>query len=104
MHVENTVVTFVLVPPIWHTVGVLVNVKTVDERVAVRIDVPVVSAVVGRPSGIEEPVEFGHDTWRDRVGRGVVAVVVEHHVSEGVVAEHHVPVVGGVGAVELAVR
>ena len=31
MHVEDAVVTFVLVPPIRHAVSVLINVQTVDE-------------------------------------------------------------------------
>ena len=103
MNVKDTVVSFVLIPPIGHAVGVLIDIKTVDERIAVGVDVPVVAAVVGRPASVKEPVELRHGTGRHRVGGGVVAVVVEHNISEGVVSEHHVPVVGGVGSVELAV-
>ena len=44
--VEDTIVALVLVPPIRHPVGVLVNVQTVDERVAVGINVPFVAPVV----------------------------------------------------------
>ena len=81
----------------------MVSIETVDERITVRINIPIVGAVVRRPSSEEEPVEFGYNAWRDRVGRGVVAVVVQDHVGEGVVLEDHVPVVGRVGSVELAV-
>ena len=103
MNVKDTVVSFVLIPPIGHAVGVLIDIKTVDQRIAVGIDVPVVAAVVGRPASVKEPVELRHGTGRHRVGGGVIAVVVEHNIGEGIVPKHHVPVVGGVGSVELAV-
>ena len=82
----------------------MVGVEAVDQGVAVAVDVPLVAAVVAVPAGIVVPVELGNGARRGRVGRAVVAVVVDHHFSEGVVMVHHGPVIRGVVAVALAVQ
>ena len=104
VHVEDAVVAFVLVPPVGHAVTVLVGVEAVDQGVAVAVDVPLVAAVVAVPAGVVVPVELGDGARRGRVGGAVVAVVVDHHLGEGVVLVHHGPVVRGVVAVALAVQ
>ena len=104
VHVENAVVAFVLVPPVGHTVTVLVGVEAVDQGVAVAVDVPLVAAVVVVPAGVVIPVELRDGPCCWWVGGAVVAVVVEHHLGEGVVLVHHGPVIRGVVAVALAVE
>ena len=104
VHVEDAVVAFVLVPPVGHAVTVLVGVEAVDQGVAVAVDVPLVAAVVVVPAGVVIPVELGDGARSGRVGGAVVAVVVDHHLSEGVVMVDHGPVIRGVVAVALAVQ
>ena len=103
VNVEDTVVSFVLVPPIRQTVCVLVNVETVNERISIAVNIPLISTVVRRPAREEEPVEFRNVSCCWRVGSTIITVVINHHVREWVVPENHSPVGVDVGGVILVV-
>ena len=80
VHIEDAVVALVLIPPVWQSVTVLVGVDTVDERVAIEVDVKVIVAIVWAPLHENIPVHLGNFA----VGYGpvvvVVAVVVEDEI------------------------
>ena len=80
INIEDAIVALVLVPPVRQSVAVLVGVDTVDERVAIEVDVKVIVAIVWAPLHENIPVHLGNFA----VGYGpvvvVVAVVVEDEI------------------------
>ena len=93
--IQLAIISFILIPPIRHTVTILVGIQTVLQAVTIGIDVNIIATIPWRPSGQEEPVEFWNIAAGDWVCCGIKSIVIKDEAllnGKRIHEERHVPV------------
>ena len=81
VNIENAIIALVLVPPVRQSIAVLIRVDTIDEGVAIEVDVEVIVTIVWTPLVDDVPVHL-----RDLAsGNGPVVVLVAVVIKDEIV-------------------